>query len=139
MNKKLIIIIAAVLLLVIIGVVVFVFVINAEPKEPVIVYSEYMLDEAYSNLADEGSNKIVKYQVIIQYTDLEIVTELDSNKTKIVNSIDEIMRNSYSEDLSKPNGKERMRSQIQDLVIEILESDEEIISDIFITPFIIQG
>ncbi|MDK2865861.1 MAG: Flagellar basal body-associated protein FliL [Clostridiales bacterium] len=140
MNKKLIIIIAAVvLLLVIVGVVVVVFVLGGEPKEPVIVYSEYQLDEAYSNLADEGGTKIIKYQVVIEYTDDAILTELDSNKTKIVNNIDELMRASLSEDLMKPNGKERIRQKIRDMVIEVLESDEEVISNIYIAPFIIQG
>jgi flagellar FliL protein len=140
MNKKLIIIIAAVvLLLVIVGVVVVVFVIGGTPKEPVIVYSEYQLDEAYSNLADEGGSKIIKYQVVIEYTDDTIVTELDANKTIIVNNIDELMRTSYSDDLMKANGKEKIRQKIRDMVIEVLDSDEEVISNIYIAPFIIQG
>lgn len=140
MNKKLIIIIAAaVLLLTIIGVVVVVFVLGGSEKEPVIVYSEYQLDEEYSNLADEGGTKIIKYQVVIEYTDEAIVTELDANKTKIVNNIDELMRSSYSEDLMLPNGKEKMRQKIQDMVIEILETDEEVITNVYISPFIIQG
>jgi len=140
MNKKVIIIIvAAVLALVLIGVVVFVFVLGADNKEPVIVYSEYQLDEAYSNLADEGGTKIIKYQVVIEYTDSTILETLDSNKTKIVNNIDELMRSSYSEDLMKPNGKEKMRQKIQDMIIEVLETDDTVISDVFIAPFIIQG
>lgn len=140
MNKKLIIIIAAVvLLLVVVGVVVFVFVIGGDAKEPVIVYSEYSLDEAYSNLADEGGTKIIKYQVVIEYTDEAILAEIEKNKTKIVNNVDELMRAALSEDLMKTNGKEKMRQRIQDMVIEILESDEDVISNIYIAPFIIQG
>jgi len=140
MNKKLIIIIAAVvLLLVVVGGVVVVFVLGGDGKEPVIVYSEYSLDEAYSNLADEGGTKIIKYQVVIEYTDEAILTEIEKNKTKIVNNIDELMRAALSEDLMKTNGKEKMRQRIQDMVIETLESDEEVISNIYIAPFIIQG
>jgi flagellar basal body-associated protein FliL len=140
MNKKLIIIIAAVvLLLVVVGGVVVVFVLGGDGKEPVIVYSEYSLDEAYSNLADEGGTKIIKYQVVIEYTDDAILTEIEKNKTKIVNNIDELMRAALSEDLMKTNGKEKMRQRIQDMVIETLESDEEVISNIYIAPFIIQG
>jgi|GEM_PF-1055198 len=140
MNKKLIIIIAAVVLLLVgVGVVVVVFVLGGDPKEPVIVYSEYAFDEAYSNLADEGGTKIIKYKVVIEYTDEAILPEIEKNKTKIVNNVDELMRASLSEDLMKANGKEKIRQRIQDMVIETLSSDEEIISNIYIAPFIIQG
>ncbi len=139
MNKKLIIIIAAVLLLVVVGVVVVVVVLGGEPKEEPIVYYEFALDEEYSNLADAENPKIVKYLVTIEYTNTEIEAELTTNKTQIRNNIDEIMRMTSSEDLSKPNGKQRLRERIRDMVIEVLESDEEVISNIYIQPFVIQG
>ena len=140
MNKKLLIIIAvAVLLVVVIGVVLFVFVLNKPAAEPEIVYLEYRLDEAYSNLSDEGSSKIIKYQVTIEYTNAEILAEFDKNKTKIINNIDEIMRATSSADIDKPNGKQRSRDRIKEMVIEVLESDEETITDVYIQPFIVQG
>ncbi len=141
MNKKLIIIIAAVVVvLAIVGVVVAVLVLGGgEPKEPVIEYSEYAFDEAYSNLADEGSKKIVKYSVVVEYTTEDALAALDKHKTEIVNNIDEIMRTSYSEDLAKANGKERLRSKIRDMIIEVTEMDEDAITDVYISPFIIQG
>lgn len=140
MNKKLLIIIAvAVLLVVVIGVVLFVFVLNKPAAEPEIVYLEYRLDEAYSNLSDEGSSKIIKYQVTIEYTNAEILAEIDKNKTKIINNIDEIMRATSSADIDKPNGKQRIRDRIKEMVIEVLESDEETITDVYIQPFIVQG
>ncbi len=140
MNKKLLIIIAvAVLLVVVIGVVLFVFVLNKPAAEPEIVYLEYRLDEAYSNLADEGSSKIIKYQITIEYTNADALVLLDKNKTKIINNIDEIMRSTSSADIDKPNGKQRIRDRIKEMVIEVLESDEETITDIYIQPFIVQG
>ncbi|MBF4691735.1 flagellar basal body-associated FliL family protein [Fusibacter ferrireducens] len=140
MNKKMLIIIAAVvLLLVVIGGVVFVFVINKPETEPEIVYLEYRLDEGYSNLADVDSNKIIKYQVTIEYTNADTLALLDKNKTKIVNNIDEIMRITSSEDIDKPNGKQRIRDRIKEMVIEVLDSDEETITDVYIQPFIVQG
>lgn len=140
MNKKMLIIIAAVvLLLVIIGGVVFVVVFKKPAAEPEIVYLEYKLDEGYSNLADVGSNKIIKYQVTIEYTNADALALLDKNKTKIINNIDEIMRITSSEDIDKPNGKQRIRDRIREMVIEVLDSDEETITDVYIQPFIVQG
>lgn len=139
MNKKiLIIIIAVVLLLVVVGAVVVFFMMNSDKEEP-IVYYEYLLDEEYSNLADSDSAKIVKYQVTIEYTNEELLEQLDINKTKIRNNIDEIMRSTLSEDIAKVNGKQRLRDRIRNMVIDVLESDEDTISNIYIQPFVVQG
>jgi len=139
MNKKMLIIIVAVVLVVVIGAGVAVFMLTREPKEEPIVYYEYVFDEEYSNLADEASKKIVKYQVTIEYTDVEMLATFDSNRTKIRNNIDEIMRATTSEDIEKTNGKQRLRDRIKDMVIEVLESDEEVITNIYLQPFVIQG
>lgn len=139
MNKKLIIIIVAVLVVVGLGAVAAIVLLGGGDKEKPIVYFEYALDEEYSNLADVENPKIVKYKVTIQYTDEALLENLDKNKTQIRNNIDEIMRSTMSEDVSKPNGKQRLREKIQSMVIELLESDEEVISDVFIQPFVIQG
>lgn len=139
MNKKVLIIVAVVALLVIIGVVVAVVLLTGTPKEKPIVYYEYVLAEEYSNLADQDSKKIIKYQVTIEYTVEDIGAVLESNKTKIRNNVDEIMRATLSEDLAKTNGKQRLRDRIKDMIIEELESDEEVITNIYIQPFVIQG
>ena len=139
MNKKMIIIIAAVALVVIIGAGVTVFLMTRPPEEVVLTYFEYSFDEEYSNLADKESKKIVKYQVTIEYTNEEMVAVFDQNRTKIRNNIDEIMRATTSEDIEKTNGKERLRDRIKQMIIEELESDEEIITNIYLQPFVIQG
>ncbi len=139
MNKKMLIIIAAVVLVVIIGAGVAVFMMTRPPKEVVLTYYEYAFDEEYSNLADEASKKIVKYQVTIEYTNVELLAVFDQNRTKIRNNIDEIMRATSSVDIEKTNGKERLRDRIKQMVIEILESDEENITNIYLQPFVIQG
>lgn len=140
-GKKLIIIIAIVVVVAIIGVLAAVLLLGGskEPKEKPVEYLEYKFDEQYSNLADENSKKIVKYAVIVQYTDKEIEVTLGKNKTKLTNSIDEIMRRTNSDELSKKNGKERLRVRIQNMIIDTLELDDTIITDIFIEPFVIQG
>lgn len=139
MNKKMIIIIAAVALVVIIGAGVAVFMMTRPPEEVVLTYHEYTFDEEYSNLADEASKKIVKYQVTIEYTDVTMLAVFDQNRTKIRNNIDEIMRATTAEDIEKTNGKERLRDRIKQMIIEELESDEEIITNIYLQPFVIQG
>lgn len=139
MNKKILIIILAVVLVVIIGAVVAVFLLTRPPKEEPIVYYEFIFDEEYSNLADSDSQKIVKYKVTVEYTDEAMLEILTTNKTKISNNIDEIMRATTSEEIEKTNGKQRLRDRIKDMVIETLESDEEVITNIYLQPFVIQG
>lgn len=139
MNKKMLIIIAAVVLVIIVGVVAAVLLLGGEKKEKPIVYYEYTLGEEYSNLADQESRKIVKYQITIEYTNEDFLAVLEANKTKIRNNIDEIMRATNSEDIEKTNGKQRLRDRIRNMVIEELESDEDTITNIYIQPFVIQG
>lgn len=139
MNKKLlIIIIAVVLLLAVVGVAVVLLLMNMDKEKPV-VYFEYVLEEEYSNLADTESPKIVKYRVTIEYTVEDLSEQLDQNKTKIRNNIDEIMRSTLSEDIAKANGKQRLRDRILSMVIDVLMSDEEVITNIYIQPFVVQG
>ena len=139
MNKKMLIIIIAVVLLVVVGAVVAVVLLTREPKVEPLVYYEYVFDEEYSNLADEASKKIVKYVVTIEYTSEEMTAIFDKNKTKVRNNVDEIMRATTSEEIEKTNGKQRLRDRIKDMVIEVLESDEEVITNIYLQPFVIQG
>ena len=139
MNKKMLIIIIAVVLLVVVGAVVAVVLLTREPKVEPLVYYEYVFDEEYSNLANEASKKIVKYVVTIEYTSEEMTAIFDKNKTKIRNNVDEIMRATTSEEIEKTNGKQRLRDRIKDMVIEVLESDEEVITNIYLQPFVIQG
>jgi flagellar FliL protein len=139
MNKKLLIIIVAVVLILVIGGGAAVFLLTRTPKEEPIVYYEYSFAEEYSNLADENSSKIVKYQVTIEYTNADMAAVFEANKTKIRNNIDEIMRATLSTDIEKANGKQKLRDKIKDMVIEVLESDEETITNIYIQPFVIQG
>lgn len=137
--KKIIIIAAIALVVIIIGVVLlFVFVFNkpgGETEKPV-TYFEYPLDEMYSNIAEQG--KILKSQIVIQYTDEKLVDQLNNNKTRIVNDINELYRTKTMEQLSAKNGQSRLREEIVELVQEILEAEPDQISDVFFLDFIIQ-
>lgn len=138
MNKKLIIIIAAVVVVLIgIGVAAFLVMSGGDKKEPEIVYSEYQMDEMYTNIKDPG--KILKIQISIEYTNAEFITEFEKNKSRLVNNVYEYFRNTDYETLSKTNGQERARDDLKDIFIETLGTDAETITNIYFIQFIVQG
>lgn len=135
--KKIIIIAVVVVVLIVGGLAAFFLVFNSDSGEEEIVYEEYELGEMYSNIATE--NKIAKFNVVIEYTNPEALTQLTNNKTQITNNIYEIFRVQNFEDIQKPTGQQRLRERIQEMVIETIDSDRETISNIYFTEFIIQG
>lgn len=135
MKKMIIIGISVLVLLIIIGVALFMFVLN--PKEKPIVYSEFEFGELYTNISDES--KILKFNLTIEYTDEEMLTQLTTNKSKITNNIYEMFRTKSFETLNKTNGQQRMRDEIRDMIIETLETDGETITNVYFLQFIIQG
>ncbi len=138
-KGKLFIIIGVAVAVIAIGVVAAILLTRGEPKPVEIVYSEFFLDEAYSNLlSGENKKSIVKYKVCIQYTGEKTAEVLEKNKVKLMNNVDEIMRNTKLEDLEQPNGKEKLRVRIQSMVMDSLSLDDTIITDIFLNPFVIQ-
>jgi flagellar basal body-associated protein FliL len=135
MKKIIIIGVSALVLLIIIGVVLFMFVLN--PKEKPIVYSEYEVGELYTNIADEG--KILKFNMVIEYTDETILEKITANKSEIINNVFEMFRTKSFETLNKTNGQQRVRDEIRDMIIETLESDGETITNVYFLQFITQG
>lgn len=136
--KKIILISGIVLVLVLgvaAGLYFFVFSKGGEAEKP-IVYLEFPLDEMYSNIADPG--KILKSRIVIQYTDETLAEKLTSNKTRIVNDINQLYRTKTFEQLSAPNGQERLRADILEQVQEIVEADSEQITDVLFLDFIVQ-
>lgn len=135
---KKIIIIAGIALVVLIGIAVglYFFVFNKKDVDKPVVYSEFALDEMYSNIADPG--KILKSRIVIQYTDVALTEKLSNSKTRIVNDINQLYRTKTFEQLSAPNGQERLRSDILELVQEILEADPEQVTDVLFLDFIVQ-
>lgn len=142
-NKKLLIIIAAAVVVVIGGAVAFLMLSGGgEPKEVELVYSTYSLDEQYSNLflAEGSGSKVViaKYKVHIKYAGEETQKILEENRVMLQNNVDEIMRSTKPEDVTKTNGKEKLRGRIRNMIIDSLELDETMISDVFLDPFVVQ-
>jgi len=135
MKKIIIIGVSVLVLLLIIGVVLFMFVLN--PKEKPIVYSEYEVGELYTNIADEG--KILKFNMVVEYTNEEILTQITTNKSEIINNVFEMFRTKSFETLNKTNGQQRVRDEIRDMIIETLETDGETITNVYFLQFITQG
>lgn len=135
--KKIIIIAVVVVVLIVGGLLAYFLVFNSDNSENEIQYEEYELGEMYSNIATE--NKIAKFNVVIEYTNQETLAKITSNKTILINNIYEIFRVEDFEDVQKPTGQKRLREKIQQMVIETLDSDQETISNIYFTEFIIQG
>lgn len=136
--KKIIMIagIALVLILVIAAGLYF-FVFNKkEPVDAPVATIEFELEEMYSNISDPG--KILKSRIVIQYTDEKLADKLNNNKTRIVNDINQLYRTKTLEQLSAPNGQERLRADILELVQGILEADPEQVTDVLFLDFIVQ-
>lgn len=135
---KKIILIAGIVLVLVLGVAaaLYFFVFSKSTEEKPVVYLEFPLDEMYSNIADPG--KILKSKAVIEYTDETLTDKLTTNKTRIVNDINQLYRTKTLEQLSAPNGQERLRSDILELVQEIVEADSEQVTDVFFLDFIVQ-
>ncbi len=138
MNKKIIIIIAVVLVLLVIGVVVgFLLLSNKEKPEPEPTYFEYEMGEMYTNLADE--TKILKFNVVVQYTDEKVLEKLNKNKSAITNNVYEIFRRKTYEQTQSASFQERVREEIRDMIIETTQSTGDTITNVYFLVFIIQG
>jgi flagellar basal body-associated protein FliL len=134
MNKKLIIIIAAVLVVVIIGVVAFFLLSSKKEEKPEdIVYFEFPLAESYTNLKE--GDKILKFEMSIQYTNEEFLKVLTLNQSMIQNAILEYFRSLPSERANQ----ETIREDLIEILIEKLATDSETITNIYFSQFIIQG
>ncbi len=138
MNKKIIIIVAVVLVLVIVGGgVAFFMLSNKDKPEPEPEHFEYELGEMYTNLADE--KKILKFNIIIDYTDEKVLEAINKNKSAIINNIYELFRRKTYEQTQSASFQERVREEIRDMIIETTKTTGEAISNVYFLVFIIQG
>lgn len=138
MKKMIIIGVAVLVVLSIVGVVLFMFVFNKEDKPKEVVLTEFVLGEMYTNIADPG--KILKISINVEHAqDEELLAKLTANKSKIINNINAICRSKTYEDLGKKNAQERLAEEMREMIIEVTESDEESITNVYFLVFIIQG
>lgn len=136
---KKIIIIAGIALVVVLGIAAALYFLvfnKADGEEVTVETLEFQMNEMYSNIADPG--KILKSRIVIQYTDEKLADKLNSNQTRIVNDINQLYRTKTLEQLSAPNGQERLRADILELVQGIVEADSEQVTDVLFLDFIVQ-
>lgn len=83
----------------------------------------------------------MKFNMVIEYTDETLLDQITTNKSKkIVNNVYEIFRRKKTyEQTQSPSFQERAREEIKEMIIEILESDAETITNVYFLQFIIQG
>ncbi len=142
-NKKLIIIIIAVLVLVVTGILVYVFVLSGdEEKEPEpLPEIAFKLPEMYTNIPvgdEENSYKILKLQMTIMYTNPDYASELELKKDEIQDFVNGYFRDKTLETINRKNGKERVKEEIKEGIIEYLGTDETNITKILFPQFITQ-
>ncbi len=141
MKKIIIIAVAVVILLVAAGGAAWFFFLKPSAdeeveKEP--TYFEFPLGEQYTNIKDEGeSNRkpILKYSPVIRYTEEKYREELDANKTYILTEMRKYFMERTPDQLAQ---LDNVQEDLTDLVIQVLKTDPEMISDVLFLEFIIQ-
>ncbi len=138
MKKIIIIVSAVVLVLVIVAVALFFLVFNKPKEEPVheVLNYEFELGEMYSNIFEPG--RILRTKAVIEYSDEAFIAKLEKNKSRIINDITQLYRKTKLEEINAPNGQERLREAILDMVREITEADQETVTDVLFLDFIVQ-
>lgn len=121
--------------------VLFLFVFNGESKEKPKEELKYQLAEMYTNIPvgdDEGSYKILKLQMTIVYTDEDFTEKMPLKEDDIVDFLNGYFRDKTLDTVNRTNGKERIKEEILEQLIELLETDNENILRVLLTQFIIQ-
>lgn len=139
MKKMIIIGGIAVVLIAVILVVVLVVLPN-RPEKPVEELL-FPLEEMYTNIPvgdDAGSYKILKMQVTIVYTDPDFLDTLTKNTDVIRDFLNGYFRDVTLETVNRKNGKERVKEEITEQLIELLGTDAENLRGVLMPEFIIQ-
>jgi flagellar basal body-associated protein FliL len=108
-----------------------------KPKEEL----KYQLEEMYTNIPvgdEEGNYKILKLQMTIVYTDEDYTESLPTRADEIIDFLNGYFRDTTLETVNRKNGKERIKEEIAEELIELLETDAENIKRVLLTQFIIQ-
>ncbi len=140
--KKIIIIAGSVLVVAVIGVVLFLFLGSKDKEEePPQEFTFTLSDAVYTNIMagdEEGSYKILKIKVSIVYTQEEYLEVLTAKEPIIKDFINGYFRDVTMTSVNKKNGKERIKEDVKELLIELLDTDSENITNVIFPEFIIQ-
>lgn len=143
MNKMIIFgAIGLVVVLAIVLVVVFVVLPGGEDKEPEPLEElKFELEEMYTNIPvgdEEGNYKILKLQMTIVYTNEDFTEMFPKRADEIIDFLNGYFRDITLETVNRKNGKERIKEEIAEELVEMFETDAENIKRVLLTQFIIQ-
>lgn len=131
--------IGLVVVVAIVLVVVFVVLPGGEDKpKPEI---KFALEEMYTNVPvgdEEGSYKILKLQMTVIYTDEAYTEILTKRSDEIIDFINGYFRDKTLETINRKNGKERIKEEVTEELIDLLETDSDNIKSVIFPQFIIQ-
>ncbi|MBB6216484.1 flagellar FliL protein [Anaerosolibacter carboniphilus] len=115
---------------------VFYFAVYKTPEKTVkeVKTFSYPIGELYSNVKD--SRKILKANVVIETLDEKIQGKLEPNKSKITNSILEVLRSKDESSLAGEKGQQALRTEVLKAVKQIVDSDK--ITNVYFVEFIVQ-
>lgn len=140
--KKIIIIGAIALVLIIGGVVAFIMLSGGEDKPKPVEELFYQLPEMYTNIPvgdEDGTYKILKLQMTIVYTDDSFTADVFPKKQDdIIDFLNGYFRDKTLDTVNRKNGKERIKEEITEQLIELLETDSDNILRVLMPQFIIQ-
>jgi len=141
--KKIIIFGGIALVLIIAAVLVFVFVLGGDDEGKVEDLPEikYQFEENYTNIPvgdEDGNYKILKYQMTIVYTDEEFTEIFPVKADDITDFLNGYFRDKTLDTINRKNGKERIKEEILEQLIDLLETDADNLKRVLLTQFIIQ-
>jgi flagellar basal body-associated protein FliL len=134
--------IGLVVVLAIVLVVVFVVLPGGGDKEPEPLEElKFELEEMYTNIPvgdEEGNYKILKLQMTIVYTNEDFTEMFPKRADEIIDFLNGYFRDITLETVNRKNGKERIKEEIAEELVEMFETDAENIKRVLLTQFIIQ-
>lgn len=131
--------------LLIVAVVVFFFVLpkddEGEKKEKPAEELFFQFEELYTNIPlddESGEYKILKLQMTLVYTNPDTEDALIVRQAEVVDYLNGYFRDITVETVNRRNGKERVKEEILERLIEIFETDSDDFTKVLLTQFIIQ-
>ena len=119
----------------------FVFFADSEPKVEELPEIVHDVGEQYTNIpvGDEAGNyKILKIQLQIVYTDETFTETFTKSNAQIQDFVNGYFRDTTLATVNRKNGKERIKEEITEQLIEMFETNADNIKGVLMPQFIIQ-
>lgn len=123
------------------AILVVVFVVLPGQKDKELPDLKFPLEEMYTNIPvgdDAGSYKILKLQMTIVYKDDKFTETLTKKSDEIIDYLNGYFRDITLETVNRKNGKDRVKEEITEELIQLLETDADNIQTVIFPQFIIQ-